>query len=136
MSRALTLALLLLSACASSGSGIHPLRPLELATAPYQPAVTASLTGSLAYENGCLLFIEDETRQSFLPVWPTGSLFNGTSVIFHEPGKTDQPVVIAQEFVLSGTATEWPQLPGEYYARFEAQCRAPPLLVSGIRPAD
>jgi hypothetical protein len=45
-------------------------------------------------------------------------------------------VVIAEQFVLSGTATEWVQLPGEYYARFEAQCRAPPLLVSAIRPAD
>jgi hypothetical protein len=136
MNKAAFVLMLILSGCSATNPGIRPLRPLELATAPYRSSVAATLTGSLSYDNGCLLFIEDQTKQSFLPVWPTGSVFNGTSVIFRRPGKADQPVVMAQEFVLGGTPLEWSQMPSPYYAPFEAQCRAAPLFVSEVRPAD
>lgn len=128
--------LLSLSGCVSSGPGIRPLRPLELATAPYQPTVAEQLNGSLVYEGGCLLFREDQTNRLLLPVWPTGSIFNGSSVIFHEPGKADQPVVMAEQFVMGGTAVPWTQLAAAHYAPFQAQCRALPFLVSEVWPAD
>ena len=126
----------LLAGCAWAGHGIRPLRPLELATAPYEETVNAELTGSLMYEGNCLLFREDRTKARLLPVWPSGSIFNGTSVIFHEPGKIDQPVLIAQEFVMGGAVVPWAQLPPNIYAPFQAQCGAEPFLVSEIRPAD
>jgi hypothetical protein len=130
-------AVMLLQACAWNDShSVRPLRPLELATAPYEGTVRAQLAGSLMYEGGCLLFREDRTGAQLLPLWPTGSIFNGTSVIFHEPGKTDQPILIAQQFVMAGRAVPWEGLSPAFYGPFEHQCPARPFLVSQVRPAD
>jgi hypothetical protein len=125
----------LVSGCASNlHHGIRPLRPLELATGPYDGTIAATPTGSLMYEGGCLLFRVDGSRVPLLPIWPNGSLFNGTSVIFHEPGKAGQPIILEQEVVIEGRPIGWNQLRG--YEPFEWQCRAEPFLVSKVRPAD
>jgi len=115
--------------------GVRPLRPLELATAPYSEVVTSVHSGTLLYEGGCLLFRDEGSRTRLMPVWPTGSIFNGEAVTFHQPGKADQAIVIAQEFVMSGHPVLWNELPGDYPA-FEHQCAAQPFLVSRVRPAN
>jgi hypothetical protein len=131
------LALLVLQACvANRGQGIRPLRPLELAVSPYTETVTAGLTGSLTYEDGCLLFREDATRARLLPVWPTGSVFNGTSVIFHQPGKADQSVLVGEEIMMEGEPQQWLAMARATYAPFEHQCSAQPFFVSRLRPAN
>jgi hypothetical protein len=112
------------------------LRPLELATAPYQETITTSLTGSLMYEGGCLLFRDDDTKAQLLPVWPAGSIFNGTSVIVHRPGKADQPILVGEEFVMEGRPAPWSALAASAYAPFQKQCARPPFFVAGVRPAD
>lgn len=128
---------MLLQACVASGpERIRPLRPLELATAPFQPGATAMHVGSLMYERGCLLFRDRATDELLLPVWPTGSVFNGTSIIFHEPARAEQPIIIAQQFVMQGRGVAWSALPEAPYAPFQRQCAAAPFLVSGVRPAD
>ena len=137
MRRAGLLGLALLAACSTySNGGVRPLRPLELATAPYSETVTAGLTGSLMYEGGCLLFRDEQSTARLLPVWPAGSVFNGTSVIFHRPGKADQPVLIGQEFVMEGQPLMWPALSPAVYSPFRHQCAAQPFLVARVRPAD
>src|SRR5438876_9925881 len=88
------LSALVLAGCVSSG--VHPLRPLEIPTAPYIGAPTTALTGTLMYESGCLLFRDERNRHRLVPVWPEGSIFNGTSVIFHEPGKSDQRIGVGE----------------------------------------
>ena len=132
----IALALLQTSCATYPRHGIRPLRPLELATAPYQEAVTASLTGTMMYESGCLLFRDDQTRAVLLPVWPTGSIFNGTAVIFHRPGKADQPLFVGEEFVMEGRPVQWPALAAFDYSPFAHQCAARPFLVSRVRPAN
>jgi hypothetical protein len=127
---------ILLAACASHSGGVRPLQSQDLATAPYQDRITKSLAGSLMDEGGCLLFREDETKAHYLPVWPVGSTYNGNLVIFHEPAKADQRLVIGQEFLMEGQPSEWSKLDAAYYGRFQRQCAAPPFLVSGIRPAN
>jgi len=137
MRRAGLIALSLLGACeAHPEEGVRPLRPLELATSTYEEAVTASMSGSLMYEGGCLLFRNEATNVHLLPVWPTGSVFNGTSVIFHHPGKADQPVLIGQEILMEGVPEQWPAVSATAYAPFEHQCGAQPFFVSRVRPAD
>jgi len=129
--------LTLLGSCATySRHGIRPLRPLELATAPYQDAVTAALTGSLLYEDRCLLFRDDNSKAVLLPVWPVGTIFNGTAVTFHRPGKGDQPVLVGEEFVMEGRPAQWSVLSELAYSPFEHQCAAPPFLVSRVGPAN
>ena len=124
-----------LSACASQG--VRPLRSEDLATAPYQSLVTNAYTGSLLYEGGCLLFRDDENRIQVMPVWPSGSLFNGTSVIFHQPGKSEQRVVVGEEFQIEGQPIAWNALAGPSYAQFQRQCGAsPPFFVSRVHPAN
>jgi hypothetical protein len=124
-----------LSACASQG--VRPLRPEDLATAPYQSLVTDAYTGSLLYEGGCLLFRDDENRIQVMPVWPSGSIFNGTSVIFHQPGKSEQRVVVEEEFQIEGQPIAWNALAGPVYAQFQRQCGAsPPFFVSRVHPAN
>jgi hypothetical protein len=129
--------LLSLGSCtAYSHRGVRPLRPLELATAPYDENAASTLTGTLMYEGGCLLFRDDETAARLTPVWPTGSVFNGTSVFFHRPGKADQPVLIGEEFVMQGRQGRWHDLYAPAYSPFERQCAAPPFMVSRVRPAN
>jgi hypothetical protein len=127
--------LMLVAGCASQyHHGTRPLRPLELATSGYDGTITASLTGSLMYEGGCLMFRADDSPVPLLPIWPNGSVFNGTSVIFHEPGKASQPIIIEQQIVIQGRPLIWAQLPG--YEPFHSQCPAEPFVVSKVRPAD
>ena len=124
-----------LSGCVSH-SGVHPLRPHDLATGPYQSVATAALTGSLLYEGSCLLFRDDENHVQLFPVWPVGSEFNGSLVVFHQPGKTEQRVVVGEEFLLQGRPATWSSLPGTTYEQFQAQCQSPPFIVSGVKPAN
>jgi len=125
---------LLLAGCVSNG--IQPLRPMEIAIGPYDGIVAAAHTGTLAYEHGCLVFYDDTHRPALMPVWPEGTIFNGTSLIFHKPGKADQPIVLNQEFVLSGRLLSWSAVPGPRAPLFERQCGAVPFAVADVRPAD
>jgi len=127
----------LLQACATStNGGVHPLRPLEIATAPYQPTVTAALAGTLMYEGNCLLFRDEATKVYLMPVWPVGSTFNGTALLFHQPGKADQRIMIAEEFLMEGQPLQWSTLSGVTYAPFLRQCGMQPFFVSSVRPAN
>jgi hypothetical protein len=124
-------------ACVSStNGGVHPLRPLEIATAPYQPTVTAALAGSLMYEGNCLLFRDEASKTYVMPVWPNGSSFNGTGLLFHEPGKSDQRIMVAEEFLMEGQPLQWSTLSGATYAPFLSQCGYQPFFVASVRPAN
>jgi hypothetical protein len=130
------LALAMLEGCVSHNAGIKPLKPLELATAGYQDVVTEARTGSLGYENGCLLFRDEDGKTMLLPVWPWGSSFNGTAVTFHEPAKSDQRFAIGEEVRIEGHSWSWSDIPGSYYVRFQRQCGAPPIFVAHVRQAN
>jgi hypothetical protein len=130
----LLLSSLTLSGCVSNG--VQALRPLEIATAPYSALVTAAPTGTLAYERGCLVFYDDSRNMALAPVWPDGTIFNGSSLIFHKPGRADQAVVLNQEFVLSGQPSSWSAVPGSRAALFQRQCGGTPFLVADVRPAN
>lgn len=139
MRKAGLIAIVALGGCVnwSTQPRIRPLRPLEIATAPYHDLATTALTGSLMYEGGCLLFRDDQSRTILMPVWPAGSTFNGTAVNFHQPGKADQWLAVAQEVVLYGQPIRWPTLDGPPYLPFEHQCGVyPPFFVTSTRPAD
>jgi hypothetical protein len=136
MRKAGLLILLLLPSCMTNGSGIRPLRPLELAMAPYHEAAPTALSGSLMYEAGCLLFRDEKSKSALLPVWPVGSVFNGTSVIFHQPAKSDQRIVVGEEFLMEGQRGDWSDLPPATFLPFRHQCGAQPFLVSSVHPAD
>jgi len=137
MSRTLRLMGLFLLMCGCTHSnGVRPLHPLELATSLYSETVTSARTGSLMYEGGCLLFREDGSAAQFLPIWPDGSIFNGKSVIFHQPAKADQRIVMGEEFVIEGQDVPWQSLSAADYRPFHHQCDRRPLFVSRVRPAD
>lgn len=119
------------------GPLIKPLKPLEIPLAPYQGVVTAALAGSLMYEGGCLLFRDEASKAYLLPIWPDGSSFNGTAVLFHQPGKADQRVFVSEEFAMEGQPLQWTRLSQDYYMPFEHQCAGyQPFFVSSVRPAD
>jgi hypothetical protein len=132
----LMIMMIALQACATPSRGVRPLRLHELATAPYQEVVTAALAGSLTYEGNCLLFRDDQTKGYLMPVWPIGSTFNGTAVLFHQPGKANQQVMVAEEFLMEGQPLQWSTLSGEAYAPFLRECGAQPFFVSSVRPAN
>jgi hypothetical protein len=134
MKHAVFITALLVGGCASPG--VHPLRPLEIPTAPYNGIATAALTGSLMYEGGCLLFRDDNHRVQLVPVWPDGSTFNGTSVIFHEPGRADQRIVVGEEILLEGQPVQWSRVPGSRVVLHQRRCGREPFVVLGVRPAN
>jgi hypothetical protein len=137
MRKAVLLAMLALGGCMSEHPAIRPLRPLEIATARYQPLATTTLTGTMMYEGGCLLFRDEPSGSIVMPVLPAGSTFNGTAVSYHLPGKSDQWVAIAQEMLLYGEPLKWSTLTSAAYVPFNHQCGAyPPFFVSAVRPAD
>jgi hypothetical protein len=135
MRKAWLIVAVLLSGCFAR-HGIRPLRPLEIATAPYQDVSTESRAGSLMYEGGCLLFRDAANGAILMPVWPAGSTFNGTAVLFHEPGKADQRVIIAEQFLMEGQSLQWTTLRAGTYVPFKHQCNYQPFFVSSMRPAD
>lgn len=116
--------------------GVHPLKPLEIATAPYNGISTAALVGSLMYEGNCLLFRDESDHLQLMPVWPDGSTFNGTSVTFHEPGKTEQRIIVGEEFQMEGQPLLWARVPNARAAIFARQCGRQPFAVLGVHPAN
>jgi len=136
MRKAGLLTILLLGGCLEH-PGIRPLRPLEIATAPYQPVATVALPGSLMYESDCLIFRDEQSGALMTPVLPEGSSFNGTALLFHLPGKADQWIAINQEILLYGQPVQWGALPGATYQAVQHQCGAyAPFVVTGVRPAN
>ena len=138
MRQAALFAIVALGGCVSQHSSIRPLRPLEIATAPYRDVATTAVTGSLMYEGGCLLFRDDQSRALLMPVWPAGSSFNGTALLFHLPGKSDQWLALNQEAVLYGEPLQWSRLDAAtVYRPLEHQCGAfAPFFVGSVRPAS
>jgi hypothetical protein len=134
MKRALSALALVLGGCATHS--LHPLRPLEIPTAPYNGIPTAALTGSLMYEGGCLLFRDEGNRIQLMPVWPDGSSFNGTSVTFHEPGKTEQRIIVGEEFLMEGQPIQWGRVQNLRAPAFAEQCARQPFAILGVHPAN
>ena len=128
--------LILLAALAGcAGHSVHPLRPMDVPTAPYIDVATAeAVDGSLTWEENCLRFRGDNGER-LLPVWPRSTLFNGTSLMFHVPGKNDQPFLVAQQVEISGE-----RLPAAYaqayFATYVQRCGGTPFFVAAVRPAD
>ncbi|MGE5563544.1 MAG: hypothetical protein ACM3ZV_09580 [Bacillota bacterium] len=121
----------------SQHPAVRPLRPLEIATAPYHDVATTALTGTLMYEGGCLLFRDEDSRAILMPVWPAGSSFNGTALLYHLPGKADQWVAVGQEMLVYGQPLQWATLNSPVYQPAQHQCGAfAPFFVSAVRPAD
>jgi hypothetical protein len=125
---------LLLAGCVSSGP--HPLPPLEIPTAPYSGVVSSRLTGTLTYDGGCLLFRGDARKVQLVPIWPDGTRFNGTSVIFHQPGRMDQTIVMNEEFVMSGEPVQWGRIAGPRIPLHQRLCGGIPFAVAAVRPAN
>lgn len=131
---AVAVAAFILSSCAATPPAFRPLRPLAIATMPYEWGSTTAMTGSLLYEGGCLLFHDEAAGRLYLPVWPMGSGFNGEAVEMHTPGKIDQPLQVAQQITVSvrPLAAPYPSS----LAQFEHQCDEPPIAITAVRPAD
>jgi hypothetical protein len=127
--------LLAVAGCAT-GQPVRPLHPLEIATAPYHGSAAHAYSGSLLYEGGCLLFRDEQSRTQLLPLWPDGTVFNGTLVIFHRPAKADQRVALGEQFLMQGEPGDWRSLSSTGYLPFQHQCGAQPFFVSTVRPAD
>lgn len=134
MKRIVLVSALFAGGCASHS--VHPLRPLEIATAPYHGISTEGLTGSLMYEGDCLLFREEGNHLQLMPVWPDGSTFNGTSVTFHEPGKAEQRIIVGEEFRMEGVPLHWADVPNPRASIFSQQCAREPFAVLGVHPAN
>ncbi len=128
------LLLLLLPGCASQG--FRPLKPFEIATAPYRFGEPRSVLGTLMYEGGCLLFRTEGDSRLLLPVWPTGTQFEESLVTFHEPGRTDQGVALGEEIQLETLPLDWAKLDSASYGPFHHQCGAEPVFVAAVRPAN
>ena len=89
------------------------------------------------YEGECLLFRNEQSGAILMPVWPAGSSFNGTALLFHLPGKSDQWVAVSQEVLLYGQPLQWTTLESTPYLPFQNQCGAyQPFFVTDVRPAD
>jgi hypothetical protein len=124
---------LVLAGCAAQP--MHPLRPKDVPTAPYVEGASAeAVDGSLAWQDGCLLFRSDAGNR-LLPIWPHTSVFNGTALIFRRPGKTEQPVLVNQEIEIGGE-----RLPAAYaqanFGPYVQRCGGQPFFVADIEPAS
>ncbi|MBV9528176.1 hypothetical protein [Sphingomonas sp.] len=113
----------------------HPLREVDVPTAPYVEGANAeAVDGSLTWEDGCLLF-RSEAGDRILPIWPRASVFNGTSLIFHRPGRSEQPLLVNQEIEIGGET-----LPPAYalanFGTYVQRCGGKPFFVADVAPAD
>ncbi len=125
---------LLLQACATQG--VRPLRPGEIATAPYRFGQARPVLGTLMYEGGCLLFRTDGDSAVLLPVWPNGTRFEESLITFHEPGRADQRVAVGEEIRIDSLPLDWSSLDRGSFEPFRHQCGAKPLFVAHLAPAN
>lgn len=88
------------------------------------------------YEGGGLLFRDDEKRLQLVPVWVEGSILNGTSAIFHEPGRAEQRVVLGEEFLMEGQPPQRSRVAGSRLALHQRRCGGEPFAVLRVRPAS
>jgi hypothetical protein len=124
---------LALTACAAHS--VHPLRPMDVPTAPYIEGASAeAVDGSLDWRDGCLLFRSD-AGDRLLPIWPRASVFNGTSLMFSRPGKTEQPLLVNEQIEIGGET-----LPPAYvqanFGNYVQRCGGKPFFVADVRPAN
>jgi hypothetical protein len=134
MRKFILLLFLLLEACATGG--VRPLRPYEIATAPYRFGEAKPVLGTLMYEGGCLLFRTEGDTGLLMPVWPTGTRFEESLVTFHEPGRAEQRVVLGEEVRLDTLPLDWATLDSAGFRSFHHQCGGEPIFVSEVTPAN
>jgi hypothetical protein len=136
MRKAAMIALVALSGCLAH-PGMRPLRPLEIATAPYQDVTTAALTGTLMYEGGCLLFRDEQSRVIFMPVWPADHNFLRDRQQLVRLSRQVKGHRAAVEAGPGGQPIAWGTLGTPTYQPLQHQCGAyRPFFVSFARPAD
>ena len=122
-----------LTGCA--GHGVHPLRPLDLPTAPFvEGTAVETLSGSLTFDEGCLIF-RARGGERLLTIWPRSSVFNGTSLMFRRPGKTEHPLLVNEEVEISGMRVPLSYFHA-YFPQYETRCGGVPFFVAKVRPAD
>lgn len=126
--------LVLLQGCATQG--VRPLKPYEIATAPYRFGETKPVLGSLMYEGGCLLFRTEGDSGVLVPVWPAGTRFEESLVTFHEPGRAEQRLALGEEVVLHALPLEWAKLDADRFQPFKHQCGGEPIFVADVTPAN
>jgi hypothetical protein len=134
MRRLVLVLLVLLQGCATQN--VRPLKPYEIATAPYRFGEARPVLGTLMYEGGCLLFRTEGDAGLLLPVWPTGTRFEESLVTFHEPGRAEQRVVLGEEIQLDALSLDWAKLDSANFEPFHHQCGAEPVFVAGVTAAN
>ncbi len=134
MRKICVIGLVLLQACAANK--IRPLRPNELATAPYHEAGTQTFVGSLMYEGNCLIFEDEGKTVRVLPIWPVGSTFEESLITFHQPGHAEQRLMVEQEIEITGEISSWTKISDPDLAPFQHQCGSEPFFVTAMTPAN
>ena len=120
-----------LAACMSTVRSVGSDESRAIPTYPGSEITVSSRTGHFTYDGSCLLF-RDQLGRFYLPVFVTGSSFDGRVVKSVQRGRI-QTLKIGQRLTIGGNVQQWADVPPASSIRnFQASCRATPFLISNI----
>ena len=94
------------------------------------------MEGRLVSKDGCLLLAANRHGRDLqlLPVWPTGSRYNGVAVVPSLPGAAETSFVVGADVKVEGGGPDWSDLPTnfDYLLPWRDKCGARPFFVSAV----
>lgn len=129
----ITIMSLLSAGCTTYGQSAEVSRTsVTIPTFPGSDIVVSTRTGRLSSDGQCLLF-KDDAGRVYLPVFRSGSSYDGRAVTLVSRESTRR-VSLGTRLTLEGNVQQWADVPQTSSIRaFQSACRATPFLVSMIK---
>ncbi len=126
-------AALVVGACAVPASPGPVASNHALPTAPHSHVVTSEWRGRLELRGNCLVFQTMDPRRAYLPIFPTGSRFDGRTVAVVIPGQSERAISLGSRVTLAGWGNDWENLPSSMNLSSHQKCLLQPFFVVAAR---
>jgi hypothetical protein len=92
--------------------------------------VVSEFSGRLALERDCLVLRIPQRSQTFLPIWPEGSRFDGRKVTLAIPGRAPILLPLTRDVRIGGSGRPWHEVPATLgLSEIASRCPFTPFFV-------
>lgn len=126
-------AALFVGACAVPLDPGSVLSSEALPTAPHSAVVTSEWRGQLEVRGDCLVFQALDRRRAYLPIFPTGSRFDGRAVAIAIPDEPERAIPLGRRVTLAGSGNDWQNVPTSMNLSSYRRCLLQPFFVVAVR---
>ena len=125
--------LLVLAGCQHVPTPSSVASSIDLPVYPRSPVVTVSVRGTLINSSGCLFLRNARNQNLDLLIWPTGSRFDGKTVVLAIAGRPERAFSVGQTVTVEGSLQDWENVPDAIgLSEFRRRCSATPFIVTNV----